>query len=1092
MSQQRENRAGRFRAVGFSRVLGTGDALTLALSVCFAISALISMPLAVELGDADAPSLYLLAFPLYLPLLLALADRSRLATELSSLYHLARVNDSAPRVFFTGWLKLGGYIAVGALLVRGIARSVDTWLVHLLGIEVAALWIAVLVVFLSSLDEIFLRGSLWRIRKVTVSAAVLATVGLISWAFVKQGAGDAVPPKPTLETHDLTVIGLLAAGLWAMDLVLLHRPQLRRPDRSTGRAMVISWALTALAGALIALLLIRHPSLQRANWTGALSWRENRIELLIALSVALLCWTGLARVVSGAARQLSALCRDGFLPRALAPDTSASVLGGRAVAFVAAPILLATLLTPRGHLAAFAAATFLVAVSLVLDPWIRSKRARELSRLPFHPLIPVLGVGLGLFLVVVQRLVDHLVLGLWLALGLVAFQTLSRRASRGRLADAVTLGSDGIDNADEVTVLTAVGPDSKGRTLVTAAAALAEALDTRAVALQIVPIEENTPVGAARLAAEHDWRRLFHLVSEAGGDDRVTPIVRLAPTVGLGVLEAAAEYDVGWVVLAGPSVWNRDRSLGASAAETVFNASSRQLAIVEGEMVAASSVVVGTSGGPHAALALRLGSALAESLAVPLRLVHVRTAKQGSTDPLASTIEAAGVGIEVETRIIEANDVVAGLPEACEDHSVLIVGATVDRVLNQSVYESMARRLAEQRGAPTITVKRSEPRRRFLLRRIWSLLAAPFPTLSISERAEVFTEMRHSARARVDFFILTSLASAIATLGLALDSSAVIIGAMLVAPLMSPILALAHGIVLGNLLMVRRSSASIVQGVGVAVAVSIVFSLFVPSATPTSEILARTQPNLLDLMVALASGAAAAYAVSRKSVAAALPGVAISAALVPPLCVVGFGLAKSEFAVAGGSLLLFVTNLAAIVLVGGIVFMLLGVRPRRGERGSYVRRAIVVAIAAIFLLTIPLAFRTRGIARESRIEARIVDAFRRAVPDQYQLRDLEVRADGEVYEVSVSVYTFEGQLDRSQVEAFRKSIEEIASVPIRLRLSHVAAELLEVGPGLEAPKAEPAEPDPEAFGATGSEPETPGAGAGSEAADSVEPVRENG
>ncbi len=99
------------------------------------------------------------------------------------------------------------------------------------------------------------------------------------------------------------------------------------------------------------------------------------------------------------------------------------------------------------------------------------------------------------------------------------------------------------------------------------------------------------------------------------------------------------------------------------------------------------------------------------------------------------------------------------------------------------------------------------------------------------------------------------------------------------------------------------------------------------------------------------------------------------------------------------------------------------------------------------------AFRTRGIARESRIEARIVDAFRRAVLDQYQLRDLEVRADGEVYEVSVSVYTFEGQLDRSQVEAFRKSIEEIASVPIRL--SHVAAELLEVGPGLEAPKAEP-------------------------------------
>ncbi len=147
--------------------------------------------------------------------------------------------------------------------------------------------------------------------------------------------------------------------------------------------------------------------------------------------------------------------------------------------------------------------------------------------------------------------------------------------------------------------------------------------------------------------------------------------------------------------------------------------------------------------------------------------------------------------------------------------------------------------------------------------------------------------MAEDARADVDFYTLISVSSAIALFGLLLDSSAVIIGAMLVAPLMSPILSLAQGIVAGEPSPYSAGGCVDIQGNRRFDRGQHRRDPAVARGSADGEILARVRPNLLDLGVALAAGAAAAYAVSRKSVAAALPGVAISVALVPPLCVVG-------------------------------------------------------------------------------------------------------------------------------------------------------------------------------------------------------------
>ena len=303
--------------------------------------------------------------------------------------------------------------------------------------------------------------------------------------------------------------------------------------------------------------------------------------------------------------------------------------------------------------------------------------------------------------------------------------------------------------------------------------------------------------------------------------------------------------------------------------------------------------------------------------------------------------------------------------------------------------------------------------------------------------------MRLSARADVDFYVLISLASVIATAGLVLDSGAVIIGAMLVAPLMSPILATGHGIVMGSLLLVRRGGISTFKGVSVAIGWGTLVGVLLPHAPPTHEILARTEPNLLDLAVAIAAGAAAAYGVSRKSVAAALPGVAISVALVPPLCVVGWGIGQSRFDISGGALVLFLTNLGAIVLVGALVFLLMGFRPARAERGATVRQAFMIAGLAIVGLSIPLGLSTVRSLRVGRIEYQIERLLVRAGDDtRADVRDVTVRREGDEVVVDAVVHYY-GELDAGSVDRFRRRLEDRVGLPVRLRVSYLQRRLIE-------------------------------------------------
>lgn len=205
------------------------------------------------------------------------------------------------------------------------------------------------------------------------------------------------------------------------------------------------------------------------------------------------------------------------------------------------------------------------------------------------------------------------------------------------------------------------------------------------------------------------------------------------------------------------------------------------------------------------------------------------------------------------------------------------------------------------------------------------------PALTQVERNELVWSARKSALSSIDFNWLIIMSAGLASLGLMLNSVAVIIGAMLVAPLMSPLGSLAIGLAVGELDMTRRAAITLVQGTLLAVFISIAFGLLLPQNTPTSEMLSRGTPTLLDAAVALVSGFVAAFALARKEIPVALAGVAIAAALMPPVCTIGLGLAFGDMRLATGATLLFVTNITLIVASENLIFLWMGMRPGRRQ-----------------------------------------------------------------------------------------------------------------------------------------------------------------
>ena len=237
------------------------------------------------------------------------------------------------------------------------------------------------------------------------------------------------------------------------------------------------------------------------------------------------------------------------------------------------------------------------------------------------------------------------------------------------------------------------------------------------------------------------------------------------------------------------------------------------------------------------------------------------------------------------------------------------------------------------------------------------------------------------------FHFMLALSTIIATLGLLSNSAAVIIGAMIVAPLMGPIVGMAYSTAMGNRKLLRRSSLTVLKGVLLAIVVSWIVASIIGLETVDTEIMSRVKPTLIDFGIAMAAGMAGAFANTRRSISSALPGVAIAVALVPPLSVVGIGLAQAEGNIAFGALLLFVTNLICIIFFGSLVFLFQSYgNIERAKKG------LAMSTAIMFLLGIPLTLSMRELIIKKNVRHQI---------ENFILYESETFANTDVNAISV-------------------------------------------------------------------------------------------
>jgi uncharacterized hydrophobic protein (TIGR00271 family) len=301
------------------------------------------------------------------------------------------------------------------------------------------------------------------------------------------------------------------------------------------------------------------------------------------------------------------------------------------------------------------------------------------------------------------------------------------------------------------------------------------------------------------------------------------------------------------------------------------------------------------------------------------------------------------------------------------------------------------------------------------------------PRLTQFEAEELKRDADESSYSSLDFLVLIVIAAILAAFGLVLNSNAVIIGAMLVAPLMTPLIAFATGVAVGQFSITRQAAGTLLQGILAALLVALLIGWLSPTRIVTPEMAGRGNATFLDLGVALASGFIGAYAKGRKDISSALAGIAIAAALMPPLVTVGLAITFQDYALAQGATLLFLTNIVSITLAAWLTFIWLGLHPGKSDDPEVSRRTSIILV--VLLLSILVALTTRRIdtVAAGRIETVLRDSFQHAELVNYEVRQ------GDPLEVVAVVRQPLGIMDDTgEIIIARDSLQELLDKSVKL------------------------------------------------------------
>lgn len=1044
MDEQADKARQFFSEFRVSRRLSPARLVLLALGFAFCLGFIILYPHISWLSPASTSLAYLLGGLLAGFTVWTILDALRPSPEPYGLYRLVLCAHLDWLSSLEGWVLLGGELVLAALLARAFAQyaiaavpaTLPAWAFY------AA---AAGVVLLVSLPNVLGKGQK-RLQTVLVglpAAGYALALVLGRLTGVPFGVRDAAAAA---QGSLWAATALTLIGFWALEATLVQSDTLQRFHTNLPRVTVALGILIPLVGAVTALV-APTSGMGIASWALWADWGPTVTAALACLLMAGVLWWVLLLM----GKQGVVLVRHGFLPawladphRRLQTPVLLQVLG--AVVSIAL-----ALLVPAHHLISLASLAWgLCAIGLnaaAIAAYYREPQAKRTTSLPFFPLIPGLGIAGTLFLLVFLPGYAWLIGFLWVVagLGLYALFGVRWRAER-HMGITIFKEEEPVERGHpSFRVLVPVANPKTAQDLMALAISLAKPREGDIVALQVVETPAQVSIAGGRRLARAQLQALkaaTDQVEEMGVP--VHAMTRLAHHAHEGILDTAQEEGCDLIVLG----WTQRStavpgSLGR-VLDAVLNDATCDVLVFSGQIPERmTSMLIPTAGGPHAEKALELASQLAAETGARATVLHILSPEASDEQEaearkrMEEWLEPFKPPASAEGKIVRSDNVVRAVVEEANKADLVLMGTSTQSWLDRMLSGVVPDQVARQSKTPLILTRAYTGAARLWGLRVWESLYNLFPTLEPEETIAVYRNLREGARGNVNYYVLIVLSAIIAALGLLSNSAAVIIGAMLVAPFMTPILALSLGIVLGEPRMLSRGIESTIKGVGAAIVLAAFTALLFPAPEMTPEILARTHPTLLDLAVALASGAAGAYALARKEVAAALPGVAIAAALMPPVCAIGIGVAGGRGAVVGGATLLFVTNLTAIALAAASVFLLLGIRPkpRDTERREWLRRGLAMSLVLLVLIAALLAglmFQAgRSVSQQELIRSVLTEHLEQTGSAHLLSLDMAER-EGDRWHIQATIQA-PALPDNDHVQAMSQALAEAVHRPVVLK-----------------------------------------------------------
>jgi uncharacterized hydrophobic protein (TIGR00271 family) len=446
-------------------------------------------------------------------------------------------------------------------------------------------------------------------------------------------------------------------------------------------------------------------------------------------------------------------------------------------------------------------------------------------------------------------------------------------------------------------------------------------------------------------------------------------------------------------------------------------------------------ILVPCAGGKHSRVALRLASRMGNAAAFFVEPDVDEVSREVGERNLAKMIRRAGVE-GVDAKVALGAHVGEEIRKETETgmYELLLIGASSSKTLRAKLFGTVPDRLMKGPGALAVGVVRAAlPKGARMREALGRLMRLSVPQLEREERIALVDEVEGKARWTFDFAALMVLATTIASLGLLANSVAVVIGAMLVAPLMTPLIGGGLALVQGNWPLWRRSARAVLLGFFSALLIGMLIGLgarFLGFGV-TGELAARGGPTLLDLGVAFFSGIAASYCLARPRLSGALAGVAISAALVPPIATVGICLSLGETMTARWAAVLFGTNVVAIVLGAASNFYAAGIRGRREGGGLWAQRLFIGFALVCGGLAIPLTSVLVGEVTEPRKLQQALSAV--ASEEGYRLMKLRKTREGNVRRIEVELAGAAAP-EAELIAALKEAAENVTEREVKLRV----------------------------------------------------------